>query len=621
MTTMSNDKKDMNLDNLTDKLADVDGLMGGEFIGEGPAMQPKESDKTTELKIPEMPAPKKTDYDVDVCIIGGGFAGVVAAIQCKASGKSVLLVDKGSLGYSGYMPWANTFRWFDEELGDNREACKEAMKVNSEYTCNQSWYDIWMDESKEMHDMLEEWGFLQKWDTANASTKSIIEYHEDHAKTDRHLAFHNVLAKHGIDYIERTMIIDLIEEDGQAIGAMGIHVPSGAIITIQSKATILCAGAGSYKPTGFPTGSCTFDGEAMGYRHGLPIAGKEFSDFHGTSSYAPGNVLDTWGWTYVENMWLTGGVPAHESELTTACAMSTAEGVPTITPEMRLKAPPGFGGGMWQGLSKDDPRSGISGSPMGVMTVQGGAVGMGVHKSEGIFCGTDVFDGSTGLPGFYVAGDAEASMVCGAVYCGGFGFSAGMSMIQGRRAASATCKYVGTVKKVIPSAETIQSIKSYIQKPMLRTTGFNPNWARDILHSFMSPYWVNYMKTEATLQGALANVEFMRDNVIPKLRATNSHELRLCHEMENKILSAEMKLRTSLMRKESRGLHCRLDFPYRDDKNWLCYLTVQKGSDGSMVLAKVDYDDSFKGNLNEDYTKRYQDRFPGEAEALGLEIN
>jgi len=104
----------------------------------------------------------------------------------------------------------------------------------------------------------------------------------------------------------------------------------------------------------------------------------------------------------------------------------------------------------------------------------------------------------------------------------------------------------------------------------------------------MSPYWVNYMKTEATLQGALANVEFMRDNVVPKLRATNSHELRLCHEMANKILSAEMKLRSSLMRKESRGLHCRLDYPYRDDKNWLCYLTIQKGPDGSMVLSKVD---------------------------------
>jgi|GEM_PF-5946737 len=123
------------------------------------------------------------------------------------------------------------------------------------------------------------------------------------------------------------MIIDLIE-DGQVIGAMGIHVQSGAIITVNSKATILCAGAGSYKPTGYPTGSCTFDGEAMGYRHHLPIAGKEFSDFHGTNSSAPGNAFDTWGWTYFENVWLTGGVPAHEPELTLASVMSTAGAFP-----------------------------------------------------------------------------------------------------------------------------------------------------------------------------------------------------------------------------------------------------------------------------------------------------
>jgi len=189
MNTMSNDKEDMPLKDSTG----VEGILGGEFIGVGPTMQPKDDGNSPELKVTEMPAPKKTEHHVDVCIIGGGFAGVAAAIECKKSGKSVLLVDKGSPGFSGYAPWPHTFRWFDEELGDNRETHKEAMKRNSEYTCNQSWYDIWMDESKDMHDMLEEWGFLQRWEAADASTTSIIEYHEDHADTDRHRTFQKVL--------------------------------------------------------------------------------------------------------------------------------------------------------------------------------------------------------------------------------------------------------------------------------------------------------------------------------------------------------------------------------------------------------------------------------------------
>ncbi|MFR1639771.1 MAG: hypothetical protein ACLSVD_11770 [Eggerthellaceae bacterium] len=49
----------------------------------------------------------------------------------------------------------------------------------------------------------------------------------------------------------------------------------------------------------------------------------------------------------------------------------------------------------------------------------------------------------------------------------------------------------------------------------------------------MAPYWINATKTEATL-GALDQVLYMRDNVVPKLMATNSHELRLCHEMSTK---------------------------------------------------------------------------------------
>jgi len=37
------------------------------------------------------------------------------------------------------------------------------------------------------------------------------------------------------------------------------------------------------------------------------------------------------------------------------------------------------------------------------------------------------------------------------------------------------------------------------------------------------------------------------------------HELRLAHETANMIISAEMKLRASIMRKESRCSHYRLD--------------------------------------------------------------
>ena len=81
---------------------------------------------------------------------------------------------------------------------------------------------------------------------------------------------------------------------------------------------------------------------------------------------------------------------------------------------------------------------------------------------------------------------------------------------------------------------------------MLVTNGCDPNWARDVLVGIMAPYWVCLAKNETAMESALAQVCQFRDEIIPKLRATDGHGLRLCHEMKHKALIAEAKLRASL---------------------------------------------------------------------------
>jgi succinate dehydrogenase/fumarate reductase flavoprotein subunit len=70
------------------------------------------------------------------------------------------------------------------------------------------------------------------------------------------------------------------------------------------------------------------------------------------------------------------------------------------------------------------------------------------------------------------------------------------------------------------------------------------------------------------------------------LRAADLHELRLVFETSNMILSAEMKLKASIMRKESRCSHYRLDYPEMDTENWNAWINIFKGSDGSMNFEK-----------------------------------
>ncbi|WP_413701296.1 hypothetical protein ACLKMH_06315 [Psychromonas sp. KJ10-10] len=64
------------------------------------------------------------------------------------------------------------------------------------------------------------------------------------------------------------------------------------------------------------------------------------------------------------------------------------------------------------------------------------------------------------------------------------------------------------------------------------------------------------------------------------------HKLRLAHETENMIITAEMKLKASLMRTESRCSHYRLDYPEIDNKNWEAWINIHQDDQGKMVFEK-----------------------------------
>lgn len=93
-----------------------------------------------------------------------------------------------------------------------------------------------------------------------------------------------------------------------------------------------------------------------------------------------------------------------------------------------------------------------------------------------------------------------------------------------------------------------------------------------------------------TMQGALAYIEELREHHVPMLMASDLHSLRLAHETENMIITAEMKLKASIMRTESRCSHYRLDYPEIDYKNWQAWINIQQNEKGNMVLEKQYFD-------------------------------
>jgi len=592
---------------------------------------------TKELPIPaQSEKPKQTEYQCDVLIVGGGFAGLNAAIAARKEGKSVVLVDKGRPGYSGLSAFPSSHRWFDPEFGDDPDAFRRGILQGGEYLANLDWFDIWIQESKAAYLRLKEWGILAQYPNAVKAggydkTQDFPGYREKFDDQDRHAKFVKVLTDNGVQYVVRTMITNLIKQDNRIIGAMGFDVPSGGVMSFSAKAVVLCTGGGSYKPAGYPTGSDTFDGEYIAYQLGLPIVGKEFDDFHMSVSYAPGNAFLNNSWPYLENIWLCGGDMTKENTEKDALIkariivqhrmLSAVKGLAnndgTVMEDLS-KADITRRGGTW---SKDprDPRRGKDTSLVPKGDVYGAAPGMCAHLSSGIFCGIDEHFGYTGMQGLYVAGDGtNGAVVSGAAYPNGVGFTSNFCSIQGWRAGKAAAKSTENIALKALSTEQIIAGTEEILAPTKIKNGLDPNWVRDVLQAIMAPYWISIAKTESTLRGALAQVEYLRDHVSQQLMAPTSHDLRLCHEMKHKILSAEMKLRAGLERKESRGLHYRTDYPFRDDKNFLCYISIQKTAEGGMKLSKVDIKPEWKGDQNREYQLRYPWRFPGEAKAVGF---
>lgn len=611
------------------------------YSGRENGMSNEISPCTTELPRPkDVKCPYAAEYQSDVVVVGCGFAGLNAAVTAKEAGRSVLVIDKGRPGYSGLSPWASSFRWFDLERGDKADAYRKAIREGGDYISNMNWYDCWIRESKGIFQRLTQWGILAQYPKASEAgdyyqREDFVGYRETFARFDRHKKWIAVLNKHNIPYLEHTMVTDVLTQKGRTTGCMGFHVPSGQVIAIAAKAVILATGGGSYKPTGYPTGSDTFDGEYIAYQLGLPIAGKEFEDFHNTPASAPGNVFLDNHWQYLENIWLCGGDITQENASGYAAAKGNAMvlgrvrramyGVPaTDGSEIQDVAQAQYtrrGGSRVYETDPEELRSGKMSTPTVASTLGGAAVGMCCHLTSGVFCGLEDQDGSTGILGLYTAGDGiHATSPSGAAYPCGVGFTSCFTSIDGDHAGKAAAAYAGTAETVKLAPEVIAEKTADILGPLSLEKGFDPNWARDVLQSIMAPYWVSTAKTEQTLNAALVQVIYMRDHVVPMLAARTSHDLRLCMEVKHKVLSAEMKLRAGLARRESRGNHYRADIPYRDDENFLCYITVKKDGNGEMGIQKIPVPEDWTGDRKEAYQKRYHYYFPGEPEAKGFTI-
>jgi L-aspartate oxidase len=232
----------------------------------------------------------------DFLVIGGGAAGLRAAIETSLHGKT-LLVTKDKLGESNTMNAQGGIA-VAINSGDQVMLHVEDTLKAGDGVCNEPAVKIMVEEGIERVDELLSWGAnFDKKDNelvftmeAAHSMRRII-----HAKGDATgQETEGVLIKkaaelENIQFMDYNFVIDLLTLDGRCFGALLMDEKKSKLLAVVAKATILAAGGlcQIYRYTTNPD-VATGDGYAIAYRAGCEMTDMEFVQFHPTTLYVRG---------------------------------------------------------------------------------------------------------------------------------------------------------------------------------------------------------------------------------------------------------------------------------------------------------------------------------------------
>jgi succinate dehydrogenase/fumarate reductase flavoprotein subunit len=214
---------------------------------------------------------------------------------------------------------------------------------------------------------------------------------------------------------------------------------------------------------------------------------------------------------------------------------------------------------------------------------------------------------ATSLPGLYAAGDASGCGLGGAAYpAGGTGMN--KAAVTGHISGENAAKYAKKVEDTQIDDSIIEECRGMTFGPLRRASGFSTDHVLRRLQQTIFPYEVHMVMHESRLRAALTMIEFFRDHLLPRTRAVDLHDLRKAHEVRNMVQCAEMLLRASLERTESRGTFYREDHPDRDDENWLRWIVLRREG-GEMRIRTEPVPEDSRGDLSKPRGERYPLRY------------
>jgi succinate dehydrogenase flavoprotein subunit len=392
-------------------------------------------------------------------------------------------------------------------------------------------------------------------------------------------SLHDQVLKHNVPVYDEWFVTSLSVEDGECLGAAALNMRTGEVESLAAKAVVMAGGGLGriYTPTSNSLIS-TGDGHALAYRAGAPLMDMEFVQFHPTTLRDSGVLITEaargeGGYLLnSEGERFMARYAPNKMELAARDVVSRAEqteidegrGVDgCVLLDLRHLGKQKIKERLPQihELALDLANVDLLREPVPVRP--------GMHYAMGGIK-TDV-DGATSVPGLFAAGECACVSVHGANRLGGNSLLE--TIVFGRRSGKASAAYAkGRPLPPLPQT-SIKNDADVIAEVLSRpANGERMAALRSEMASAMNG-GVGIFRTKQGMEQALAKVRELkaRWKKVPSLNKGKvfNTELLAVIELGFMLDLAEVIVLGALKRKESRGAHARLDFPDRDDQNWL----------------------------------------------------
>lgn len=546
----------------------------------------------------------------DILIIGGGLAGLRAAIAAAEAGCSVALVSKvypmRSHTVSAEGGAAAVVR---SDTGDSPELHAFDTIKGSDYIADQDVVEYFVAEAPNEVIQLEHWGC--PWSREPDGTVSVrafggMSVHRTVFAADKsgfhmlHTIFQHALRYDRIVRYDEQFATKLVTQDGSCRGAVAVDLRSGEFRLFTAKATIMATG-GCGRLWAFTTNGFinTGDGLALAYRTGAPLSDMEFPQYHPTGLPGTGILITEAArgeGGYLINKdgdrFLKNYVPSR-MELGPRDIISRA----MMT---EFEAGRGVRGHYGEYMLLDLRHLGeerIDRKLPFVRELAENYVGIDpVHEPipirpvvhymmGGVRC--DI-DGATSVPGLYACGECAQEGLNGANRLGSNSLTE--CLVFGAHTGRAAARFASELRDLVPTELHAQGTD---EERRVRSQFFADSRGTERVGLIRSDLQqamernVGVFRTREGLMEAAEDVANLQERFgrvkLDDSSSVFNTELTAALELENMLDIAATVVAPALLREESRGSQARRDLPNRDDQKFLAHSLIYQTPDGPRV--------------------------------------